>query len=321
MMVKQIPIQVISVVRPWFPLCLALCAFCTTPAPASAQGLSPSFGESVATVRLIASVDRTGGQFHVAVAIVMKPGSHTYWKDPGDAGVPPVFAFNGSRNVSAAQVLFPAPSRIKEEGLEAYGYTDRVTFPVLVKPADGTAPASLHVDIAYAVCDRICVPATAKADLPLPAPDAAQDTAAVAAAFAEVPVPLPADHQGDLTVAAVSGGAKPTWSVIWSGATTPRGCVRRSAGRLRVRDPQGRDGGPLDPRRGTGRGRARPARRPRHLDLGGTSPQLRDDAHPRSIEARVRDGAINLASPRKRRWTFSGKIRSNIGIHGLRTIR
>ena len=219
MMVKQIPIQVISVVRPWFPLCLALCAFCTTPAPASAQGLSPSFGESVATVRLIASVDRTGGQFHLAVAIVMKPGSHTYWKDPGDAGVPPVFAFNGSRNVSAAQVLFPAPSRIKEEGLEAYGYTDRVTFPVLVKPADGTAPASLHVDIAYAVCDRICVPATAKADLPLPAPDAAQDTAAVAAAFAEVPVPLPADHQGDLTVAAVSGGAKPTWSVIWSGAT------------------------------------------------------------------------------------------------------
>ena len=168
-------------------------------------------------MRLIASAEPVQGRIHAAIAIAMQPGSHTYWKDPGDAGVPPVFAFNGSKNVAASEVLFPVPTRIEEEGLEAFGYKDEVVFPVLVTPAKAAAPAALHVEIAYAVCNRICIPATARADLPLPPTGAARDDARVALAFASVPAPLPAARTADLTLARVEG-AKPTWTVAWHGA-------------------------------------------------------------------------------------------------------
>ena len=167
-------------------------------------------------MRLGAESTARHGTYRSAVLVTMPSGSHTYWKEPGDAGVPPVFAFNGSTNVAKAEVLFPAPTRIKEEGLEAFGYTDHVAFPVAVTLADPGKPASLHLDMTYAVCNKICIPGHAKADLALPVRGEGDD-AAIEAAFAAVPQPLTRADQ--LLVTPLPAAAKASWTLTWKGET------------------------------------------------------------------------------------------------------
>lgn len=148
----------------------------------------------------------------------MQPGAHTYWKQPGDAGVPPVFSFNGSQNVAKADVLFPTPTRLNEAGLEAFGYADRVVFPVLVTPTDPGKPAVLKVDVTYAVCRKLCVPAHNAATMSLTPGDKGIDGGKVAAALLAVPIPMTPAEQKHLSIKPIAGAAKPSWTLVWSGA-------------------------------------------------------------------------------------------------------
>jgi DsbC/DsbD-like thiol-disulfide interchange protein len=219
MNVKQNSIHKISVVGQRVGVSLTLCALCINPRVGLTQTLPKSFGGEVADVRLIAAAGPTKGAYQAGIVIAMPTGSHTYWKQPGDAGVPPVFAFNGSTNVAKAEVLFPVPARITEEGLDAFGYTDRVVFPIVVAPTDPAKPSTLHVDLTYAVCNKICIPGHSTADLTLPATGQAQQNGEIAMAFAAVPTPLPADRSGDLVLARIAGAKKPSWTLRWTGQT------------------------------------------------------------------------------------------------------
>lgn len=208
-----------SVVGRGLGLCCALWTFCISVEPGLAQDLLKSSGSDMASVRLIAASAMTKGRYRAGVVIAMPSGSHTYWKQPGDAGVPPVFAFNGSTNVAKAEVEFPTPARITEDGLDAFGYTDRVAFPVLVTPADPGKPSSLHVDLSYAVCNKICMPGHSTADLALPTKGESRQDEAVAVAFALVPTPLTPSEGADLTLTRVAGAKTPTWTLRWTGKT------------------------------------------------------------------------------------------------------
>ena len=113
--------------------------------------------------RLIA--DGTG---QAGFQIELAAGAITYWRDPGDAGVPPTFDFSRSTNVASAEVDFPAPKRIVEaDGSEAFGYERGVVFPIRVKAADPAKPVTLALDANYAVCEKICLPARAAVSLGL----------------------------------------------------------------------------------------------------------------------------------------------------------
>ncbi|HEX9170404.1 MAG TPA: protein-disulfide reductase DsbD domain-containing protein, partial [Roseiarcus sp.] len=73
--------------------------------------------------------------------IKLAPGAITYWRDPGDAGLPPTFDFSASENVASVETKFPAPKRIKEaDGGEAFGYDGGVIFPLRVVPRDPAKP-------------------------------------------------------------------------------------------------------------------------------------------------------------------------------------
>ena len=170
-----------------------------------------------AKVSFVAIPKKAGAAYQAGLVIAMTPGSHTYWKQPGDAGVPPTFTFDQSSNLAKAEVLYPVPSRIGEDGIVAFGYADRVVFPLLLTPANPAKPTTLHVDISYAVCSKICVPERATAELRFPLGPAVNDEAAVAAAFARVPEPLPAEGRGGVTLQRVAAAAKPTWTVTWTG--------------------------------------------------------------------------------------------------------
>ena len=71
-----------------------------------------------------------GGGDLAGFEIALSPGAITYWRDPGDAGLPPTLDFSGSDNVASVEPEFPAPKRIKEaDGGEAFGYDGGVVFP------------------------------------------------------------------------------------------------------------------------------------------------------------------------------------------------
>jgi DsbC/DsbD-like thiol-disulfide interchange protein len=136
--------------------------------------------------RLIAASRDLAG-FEIALA----PGAITYWRDPGDAGLPPTLDFSASDNVASVEPQFPAPKRIKEaDGGEAFGYDGDVVFPLRVRLADPTKPATLKLNADFAVCEKICLPAKAHLELKLP-PDADSPQAnAINAALATVPRPV-----------------------------------------------------------------------------------------------------------------------------------
>jgi DsbC/DsbD-like thiol-disulfide interchange protein len=155
---------------------------------ASIDATSPWDGDSRSAARLIAGA-RPSGQgapLRAGIEIRLKPGWHTYWRYPGDAGVPPRFDFAGSQNVKDVEVLWPAPRRLPEAGLDTIGYDRDVILPLRVTPQEEAKPVRLRVKLDYAICEKLCVPAESKAELALAGGPTAQD-AALAAAEARVP--------------------------------------------------------------------------------------------------------------------------------------
>lgn len=129
------------------------------------------------------------GRGQAGFQIELAAGAITYWRDPGDAGVPPAFDFSRSVNVASAEVEFPAPKRIEEaDGSEAFGYERGVVFPIRVKAADPAKPVTLALDASYAVCEKICLPARAVVSLGLPKETATPWAATIDAARTLIPL-------------------------------------------------------------------------------------------------------------------------------------
>ncbi len=165
-------------------------------APAHAADASPWVEDNYSGIRLIAGASKSGAEsLHAGIEIKMQPGWHTYWRYPGDSGVPPRFSFAGSDNLASATVLFPAPHAFTDEAGTTIGYKGNVILPVRVVPRQKDKPVTLRAKIDYAVCEKLCVPAEARLELMLDRTSGA-DNAALAAAEARVPQPVSAAAAG-----------------------------------------------------------------------------------------------------------------------------
>lgn len=140
-----------------------------------------------ATVRLLDG--GTDGSVRLSgVEITLEPHWKTYWRVPGDTGVPPEFDFSASTNAANVEVLWPAPHRLKDaEGGEVIGYENAVVFPVKVTPANPAEAVNLTLKLHFAVCHDICLPGEATLERRLEPQSAGPDAAAIAAAMALVP--------------------------------------------------------------------------------------------------------------------------------------
>lgn len=136
-------------------------------AVASAQdaAVSPWSKSTHSSLRLIAGATAPSGKQRVGVEIVMAPGYKTYWRSPGDAGVPPVFDWTGSENVGGLDVRWPAPERFEDGNGYSIGYVGEIVVPVSVQPVDPQKPVTLVLKLDYAVCEKICIPAKGEASL------------------------------------------------------------------------------------------------------------------------------------------------------------
>ncbi len=199
-------------------------AFCLVALAAKSDPLDPfssgwsASAESKAQMRLIVGAPRGQGRYLAAAEIKLAGPAITYWRAPGDAGVPPTFSFQDSDNVAAAQVAYPAPWRINEQGFETYGYRGAVTFPIAVTARDAAKPVRLRLTLDYAVCDNICLPARSVAELVLPQSGASSDEKLIAQAQSRVPIRLTKDAAAkEIVIAAQPAARQPSWILTWKG--------------------------------------------------------------------------------------------------------
>lgn len=130
------------------------------------------------------------GRVEGVLEIALRPGWKTYWRDPGDSGVPPQIDISASTNVSGALLSFPAPQR-HDDGYGAWaGYDHSVALPVVFTLASPEQAASIDAQVFLGMCETICIPvqATLKLD---PAAEAGNpgDAALVKVGFAALPHP------------------------------------------------------------------------------------------------------------------------------------
>ncbi len=148
------------------------------------------------------------------VEIRLDPGWHTYWRDPGDSGVPPTFDFAGSENVKSVTVQWPAPERVSDgAGGHSIGYTRSIILPFRVVPNDAARSSLLHLKLAYAVCEDLCVPADANLTLTLPDMIGTHERELVAAE-SRVPKRVPLGAGGSVVIRSVKRAAGDTRVVV-----------------------------------------------------------------------------------------------------------
>lgn len=154
----------------WAALMLgAIAPAVAAPAPATSDTFASAWSKGVkSAARLLIVGGGEDGQYRAGIEIHLEPRTITYWRTPGEAGVPPVLNFAGSDNVADVRMLFPAPHAFDEAGSKAFGYDRHVIFPLRVTAKDPAKPVTLHLKLDYAACEKICIPAKAEAQLTFP---------------------------------------------------------------------------------------------------------------------------------------------------------
>src|SRR5438309_9497330 len=128
---------------------------------ARAEDASPWQRDGHSAVRLLAG-SRSGAVLLGGIAFQLQPGWKTYWRTPGDSGVPPRFDFSKSENIEAVTVLWPAPTKFDDgSGGYALGYHNPAVLPLRLVAKNPDKPVTLRADINYAVCEKLCIPVEA----------------------------------------------------------------------------------------------------------------------------------------------------------------
>jgi DsbC/DsbD-like thiol-disulfide interchange protein len=168
---------------------IALAAACAGADAACAQDSSAWIKDTHSALRLLAG-SRTGSVLMGGIEIQLQPGWKTYWRTPGDSGVPPRFDFSKSANVESVTPLYPAPKKFDDgAGGISYGYHKHVIFPLRIVPKNPNEPVQLRASISYAVCEKLCLPVEAEAELAFTSSASALDSV-VAGALNKVPKPV-----------------------------------------------------------------------------------------------------------------------------------
>jgi DsbC/DsbD-like thiol-disulfide interchange protein len=140
----------------------------------------------VVSVTLVPGWKTETGSHMAGLRIALAPGWKTYWRVPGDSGIPPEFAFAGSDNLESATLHWPRPDVFESYGLETIGYIDEVIVPVELRQKVGDEPVTVAGQGFIGVCQDVCLPVEVAFDLTIP-PGAGKPVAAIAAALARVP--------------------------------------------------------------------------------------------------------------------------------------
>jgi suppressor for copper-sensitivity B len=151
---------------------LRLLAFLLLVPQIALAAASPPVEGHTLTGRLIAPLDGVpegAATVSAGLDLRLEEGWKTYWRSPGEVGLPPSLDWSGSENVASVTLDFPAPDRFTAFEIENFGYAGEVVFPLTVALERPGAPARLAVEAQLLVCAEVCIPETVSVALDLPA--------------------------------------------------------------------------------------------------------------------------------------------------------
>lgn len=124
----------------------------------------PLFAQSgvprdVVRAEMLAGWQTDRGTRMAALKLTLAPGWKTYWRAPGDAGIPPTFDWSGSRNLAGVALHWPTPEVYETYGMRTIGYADDVVLPIEFRPSRPDAPIRINAQMELGVCETVCIPA------------------------------------------------------------------------------------------------------------------------------------------------------------------
>lgn len=140
----------------------ALTALCLTAPFAQAQT------QQVVSLEVLPGWRMADGTHIAALKIALAPGWKTYWRAPGDAGIPPMIDWSGSANLKTMMPAWPTPQVFSQNGMNSVGYKNDLVLPIVLSPQDPGQPIALRGDMQIGICSDICVPAELSFDTALP---------------------------------------------------------------------------------------------------------------------------------------------------------
>jgi DsbC/DsbD-like thiol-disulfide interchange protein len=178
---------------------------------AAVTSSSPWAASNSSKARLVSGTVELDGKpdLIAGVQLRMNSGWKTYWKNPGDSGVPPSFDWTGSKNLKQAELLYPAPHSFADANGTAIGYDDEVVFPVRLTPEREGEAIELKLALSYGLCKDLCVPNDVSLDLVISPEIGKGDAALIESFLARVPKPGKQGLLPELTGVEAKLNAKP----------------------------------------------------------------------------------------------------------------
>ena len=143
---------------------LALAALIALTAPATHAG---TWDQDVVRIDVLDGGAAADGTHRAGLRLQLQDGWKTYWRAPGDAGIPPRFDWRGSRNLHAVEVLWPTPIVFEDNGMRSIGYAREVVLPLDLTPRTPGQAIRLKGSVEIGVCREVCIPATLKVEAEL----------------------------------------------------------------------------------------------------------------------------------------------------------
>jgi thiol:disulfide interchange protein DsbD len=152
------------------------------------------------TVTLVSDTDAVapGTPFRVGLHFRLTPGWHTYWRNPGDAGIAPDFTLTLPQGTQSGPIEWPTPRRVAEGPVMTYAYTGDLLLPVTVTAVADAGPVAIRAHARWLVCKEICVPEEADFRLDLPTGTAAPSAQAPLFAAHDRATPRPSPWQAQV---------------------------------------------------------------------------------------------------------------------------
>lgn len=145
-------------------LATAVAALLALPPTASAQFLRP---DDVVSAEILPGWRQADGTHVAALRLTLQDGWKTYWRVPGEAGIPPRFDWTGSRNVGSVRILWPRPETFDQNGFLGIGYDNALVLPLELTPREAGGRMTVQAVIDIGVCNDICMPVTLTLDATL----------------------------------------------------------------------------------------------------------------------------------------------------------
>ncbi|MDF1670755.1 MAG: protein-disulfide reductase DsbD family protein [Roseovarius sp.] len=136
--------------------------------------------------RLLPGWRAPDGRHMAAIEVTLAKGWKTYWRAPGDAGIPPQFDWRGSDNLAGVEITWPTPDVMSQDGMQVIGYSGRVILPLAILPKRQGRDVQLSGSIDIGVCKDVCLPLNVSLEQVLHS-DVTKPTPSIAAAMADRP--------------------------------------------------------------------------------------------------------------------------------------